>query len=312
MLKIARILVYVVASVVTLAAAACSTGSGDGGRVPTSTGSTGVSSTATPADSSQDDSSQTGLVLSGFVAFGDFGGGARQEAVADAMERWVAAGHRVDALATTGDNVYETGDPRLFRRQLDLPYAELRKTRPLWVTLGNHDVAVGHGAAQLDYLGLPALPYAKELPGVQLLFVDGNHPDEEQGNWLDEQLSRSGAPFRVVVFHQPAYSCGYHGSTDSVIDRWAPIFERHRVALVLNGHDHHYERFLSKSGVTYVVTGGGGRDLYPYLPRCMDDPVEQAGAMLHHFVGIEVRDRSMTLTSVADDDTVIDQTTIER
>lgn len=310
MTRAPRIFVCAAASVAMLTVAACSSDSGGEGRVTTS--SRKASSTTTQDGSTQNDSTQGRPVLSGFVAFGDFGGGSRQEAVADSMERWVASGHRADALATTGDNVYETGDPRLFRRQLDQPYEDLRKTRPLWVTLGNHDVATGHGGTQLKYLGLPSLPYMKELPGVQLLFLDGNRPDEKQARWLEDQLSRSGPAFRVVLFHQAAYSCGYHGSTGSVIKLWVPIFDRYRVALVLNGHDHHYERFLSKSGVTYVVTGGGGRDLYPYLPGCTDDPTEKAGAILHHFVSIEVRDGSLTLTAVADDDTIIDRTTIER
>jgi len=43
-------------------------------------------------------------VVSGFVVFGDFGGGQAQHAVVTAIGRWVAAGHRVDALVTTGDN----------------------------------------------------------------------------------------------------------------------------------------------------------------------------------------------------------------
>ncbi|MCJ7439042.1 MAG: hypothetical protein MUP97_14935 [Acidimicrobiia bacterium] len=38
----------------------------------------------------------------------------------------------------------------------------------------------GHGAEQLTYLKLPALPYAKTLAGVQLLFLDANHPDSAQ------------------------------------------------------------------------------------------------------------------------------------
>ncbi len=45
-----------------------------------------------------------GAVVSGFVVFGDFGGGQAQHAVVTAIGRWVAAGHRVDALVTTGDN----------------------------------------------------------------------------------------------------------------------------------------------------------------------------------------------------------------
>jgi hypothetical protein len=53
-----------------------------------------------------------GPVLSGFVAFGDSGGGPAQLPIARAIGRWVAAGHQVDALIPTGDNVYDDGDPQ--------------------------------------------------------------------------------------------------------------------------------------------------------------------------------------------------------
>jgi hypothetical protein len=52
--------------------------------------------------------------MSGFVAFGDFGGGPAQGAVAASMLQWVRDGHRVDALVTTGDNVYDFGEPKHF------------------------------------------------------------------------------------------------------------------------------------------------------------------------------------------------------
>ncbi len=254
-----------------------------------------------------------GPVLSGFVAFGDFGGGRAQYAVAGAIARWVAAGHRVDALVTTGDNVYDNGDPRRFRAQLDEPYRELRRTRPLWVTLGNHDVKGGHGPEQLGYLGLPPLPYAKRLHGVELLFLDANQPDQRQGTWLDRQLGAPGPAFRVIVFHQPAYSCGAeHGSTRAVIRRWVPILERHRVALVLNGHEHDYQRFTSAAGVTYVVTGGGGKRLYPILRSCSGVPTRQAWAVRHHFVAVEVRRRSLSLTAVAENGSVLDRVVLTR
>jgi hypothetical protein len=229
------------------------------------------------------------------------------------MTRW-AATHRVDALVTVGDNVYARGEPSLFARQLDQPYAELRKTRPLWATLGNHDILSGHGGAdQLHHLGLPPLPYTESLPGVQLLFVDANHPDAAQADWLERRLAEPGPPFRVVSFHQPAWSCGLHGSTAAVDRLWVPVFERHRVALVLNGHDHHYERFLSPADVTYVVTGGGGQPTYPVLTRgCVTDPREITSDQVHHFTAVEVRTGSLTLTAVAADGRVIDVATITR
>jgi Calcineurin-like phosphoesterase len=253
-----------------------------------------------------------GKVIAGFVAFGDFGGGDAQYEVARAMERWVADGHRVDALVTTGDNVYNNGEPEKFAAQLDEPYRELRRGRPMWVTLGNHDVRAGHGAAQLRHLGLPDLPYAKELPGVQLLFVDANRPDQAQADWLDARLSEAGPPFRVVVFHQPAWSCSNHDSDEQVGRVWVPVFERHRVALVLNGHDHNYQRFVSDQGVTYVVTGGGGKGLYR-LDRCPEDtPRRVRGIFRNHFTAVEVRAGSLTVTAVDAGGNRLDEAVIER
>ena len=250
-------------------------------------------------------------IRSGFVAFGDFGGGPAQRAVAAAMSRW-AAGHRVDALVTTGDNVYERGEPQRFAAQLDRPYQRLRRTRPLWVTLGNHDVTAGHGAAQLRHLGLPKLPYVKNLPGVQLLFLDGNRPDRAQASWLKVRLARPGPRFRVVVFHQPAWSCSSHGSNQEVDRWWVPVLERNRVALVLNGHDHNYQRFVSARGVNYVVTGGGGKNLYP-VTRCPSGtPRRVAGVARNHFTAVEVRQGSLTVRAVAANGQVIDRAVIRR
>jgi Calcineurin-like phosphoesterase len=252
-----------------------------------------------------------GPVSSGLVAFGDFGGGPAQAAVARAMERWTAD-HRVDALVTTGDNVYERGEPRKFAAQLDAPYRELRRGRPLWVTLGNHDIAAGHGSAQLRHLGLPDLPYTKSLPGLRLLFLDANRVDAAQTAWLDRHLAAPGPALRAVVFHQPAWSCSRHDSHEEVRRRWVPVLERHRVALVLNGHDHNYQRFVSARGVTYVVTGGGGRNLYPLDACAAGAPERVTGKVRHHFTAVEVRDRSLALTAVADDGTVLDRAVIRR
>ena len=247
--------------------------------------------------------------VSGFVAFGDFGGGPAQGAVAAAMERWVADGHRVDALVTTGDNVYDFGEPRLFRPYLDEPYRNLRRGgRPLWVTLGNHDVAHGHGAKQLAHLGLPELPYAKELAGVRLFFLDANYPDDDQAEWLDERLATPGPPFSVVVFHQPLYSCGLHGPTPAVVANWKPVIESRQTSLVLTGHDHDYFRFQTVTGVTYIVTGGGGRDLYPATPDCA--PELRASAVRHHFTAVEVYPYRMVVSAIGTDGSVFDQVEI--
>jgi len=257
----------------------------------------------------------TTLADSGFIAFGDAGVcDATQGQVADQMRNWVSAGHRADALVEAGDDVYPDGAPSLFTNALDAPYAGLRgPSRPLWVALGNHDILGGNaGADQLAYLGLPALPYAKTLTGVQLLFLDANHPDVAQKNWLESTLSAPGPALRVVVFHQPAYSCATHGSTAAVDSNWVPTLEAHRVALVINGHDHYYERCKSVNDVTYVVTGGGGAAVYPRQSTCTGVPPSQATADRHHFVGIEITGSTLTLTAVARTGETLDTATITR
>ena len=282
-----------------LGAVAGCEGPGDG-QAPVEPPSSSTATAQTPA-----------AVRSGLVALGDFGGGPAQPAVARAMERW-AADHRVDALVTTGDNVYDRGDPELFAAQLDKPYRRLRAGRPMWATLGNHDIAGGHGAEQLRHLGLPDLPYARSLPGLQLLFLDANRVDEAQAGWLDDRLSEPGPAFRAVVFHQPAWSCSTHDASRQVDRTWVPVVEDHRVALVLNGHDHNYQRFVSGAGVTYVVTGGGGKQLYPLDACAAGSPERVAGVVRHHFTAVEVRDGSLAVTAVGADDRVLDRTVIRR
>jgi hypothetical protein len=249
--------------------------------------------------------------MSGFVAFGDFGGGPAQGQVAASMLQWVREGHRVDALVTTGDNVYDFGEPKYFEAYLKAPYQALQNTgRPMWATLGNHDVARGHGAEQLAFLDLPPLPYTKSLPGVRFLFLDANRPgDEAQKQWLAEQLAAPAPPlFTAAVFHQPIYSCGLHGRTPQVIEHWYSMLNG-GVSLVLTGHDHHYERSLSAEGTTYIVTGGGGRELYPLIPLC-NPPEQRAGKSKHHFTAFEVYSDRMALTAVAIDGSIIDQVAI--
>ena len=147
---------------------------------------------------------------------------------------------------------------------------------------------------------------------MQLLFLDGNRPDRAQATWLKQRLARPGPRFRVVVFHQPAWSCSTHGSTPEVDRWWVPVLEGDRVALVLNGHDHNYQRFVSAAGVNYVVTGGGGMDLYP-VTRCPSGtPRRVAAAARNHFTAVEVRPRSLTVRAVGGNGQVIDRVVIRR
>jgi acid phosphatase type 7 len=63
----------------------------------------------------------------------------------------------------------------------------------------------------------------------------------------------------VVVGHTPPYASGRYGGDRRIREDIVPILERRGVDLALFGHEHHYERTVPIRGVTYVITGGGGR-----------------------------------------------------
>jgi hypothetical protein len=88
-----------------------------------------------------------------------------------------------------------------------------------------------------------------------------------------------------------------------------PVLEHYRVALVLNGHDHNYQRFVSTAGVSYVVTGGGGKQLHPVAPCPSGTPRRVAGVARNHFTAVEVRQRSLTVRA---DGKVIDRAVVRR
>ena len=115
----------------------------------------------------------------------------------------------------------------------------------------------------------------------------------------------------MVVFHHAAWSCSRHDSNERVRGAWVPLLERHRVPLVLNGHDHNYQRFVSAGGVTYVVTGGAGGRSTRWTKLRRRRPRERVAAHVrHHFTAVEVREGSLAVVVVADDDTVLDRAVI--
>ena len=77
--------------------------------------------------------------------------------------------------------------------------------------------------------------------------------------WLKTDLANAQEfPFRIVEFHVPIRDSGYYGNNLLLQSQLAPILHQYNVSLVLNGHDHHYERLLDDANMTSVVLGGGG------------------------------------------------------
>jgi tartrate-resistant acid phosphatase type 5 len=203
----------------------------------------------------------------GLLAVGDFGvGGSRQRTLGDAMRRFEAR-NPADTVVTLGDNDY-TASPTAFRANWAAAFDWLEAAGvSVAGTLGNHDVAVQRGRYEFQTLGMPGPFYRRRVGDVELFVLDSNAPTWDQTRWLHRALAASKARWKIAVLHHPPFSCGaYHGHP-LVGKRWVPLFERYRVRLVLSGHDHNYQRFAARRGVTYVVHGGGSGYFYP-LSAC--------------------------------------------
>jgi hypothetical protein len=83
-----------------------------------------------------------------------------------------------------------------------------------------------------------------------------------QYNWLVNDLSNSSKPFKIIVLHQPGWSCnGGHSNDGTVQNTIQPLCTQYGVQIVLGGHNHYYSRGLV-SGVHHLTHGGGGAPLY--------------------------------------------------
>jgi hypothetical protein len=92
-----------------------------------------------------------------------------------------------------------------------------------------------------------------EWQGVRFVVLDGTSALdlgtlEAQTRWLDAELTRPGARWKIVLFHQPIFTCARPGDTPPLKKAWVPLFEKHGVDLVLQGHDHCYSRLTSAAG----------------------------------------------------------------
>lgn len=183
-------------------------------------------------------------------------------------------------------------------------------TVPWMPAIGNHEMEGGYGPQGYDgYLARFVLPGNGPVPGVHhfrygnvaVLSLDANDVSYEiaanlgytegaQDVWLRATLQSLRADptvdFIVAQFHHCAYCTNaVHGSEGGVRDPWQALFDEFAVDLVVNGHNHSYERTHPmragavtanapagavvrppEQGTTYVTAGGGGQVAYQASP----------------------------------------------
>jgi hypothetical protein len=248
-----------------------------------------------------------------FAVVGDSGkGGKSQVAVAELLERL-----KPNLVLHTGDVVYPRGEERHYDRSFFVPYRRLIKEVPIFPTLGNHDVEGGNGAAYLKNFHLPRNNpqdsqryYSFDWGNAhfvaldtELYYEDDSGSPEEQKAWLERDLRETHQPWKFVFYHRGIYSSSEHGSDEKIREDLEPIFIRYKVNIAFSGHDHDYERTVPIEGVIYVVTGGGGKDLY----KARKSKWTAFSKKVHHAVFVRIDGERLFLEAIEPDGTVIDR-----
>jgi 3',5'-cyclic AMP phosphodiesterase CpdA len=203
-----------------------------------------------------------------FAAIGDYGAGtpAQAKVAASLLAR------DPDLLLTLGDNTYNFGLEYEYRRKWDKPeyFGRIREQIPVFPSLGNHDVRLSTRAYFRRFPELDrARYYAFRRGGVEFVALDSNQslqPGSEQYEWLAGTLrDAQDAAFRVVYMHHPLLSSQNRGD-GRLLEDLGPLLERAKVDLVLNGHEHLYERTkpINAYGTIEVTHGGGGNEIHPF------------------------------------------------
>lgn len=84
--------------------------------------------------------------------------------------------------------------------------------------------------------------YAIRIQGILVVALNSNRELEAQAEWLDKVLEADDSAWRILTFHHPIFSSGKGRDNEAGRRLWKPVFDKHAVDLVLQGHDHTYAR----------------------------------------------------------------------
>lgn len=159
-----------------------------------------------------------------------------------------------------GDNMYGGESSRDFQNKFEKPYKPLLDSAiKFYASLGNHDSPNQRMYKPFNMNGERFYTF-KPKDGIRFFALDSNYMDRTQLQWLETQLAASGSDWKIAYFHHPLYSSGgRHGSDVALREQLEPLFVKYSVDVVLQGHDHFYERIKPQKGITYFVSGAAGK-----------------------------------------------------
>jgi len=108
--------------------------------------------------------------------------------------------------------------------------------------------------------GITGVYYSFDYGNAHITVLNSNdmYPmSEQQVNWLQNDINKSDAKWKILVMHRPFYSAGKNvNKPDTMImrDRLLPIIEKLNIDLIIAGHDHMYYRSKSVKNGKVVPT----------------------------------------------------------
>jgi hypothetical protein len=215
------------------------------------------------------------------------------EATAALLDAVVAADPGATVFAA-GDNAYESGSPFEFAACYEPSWGRHReRTRP---AVGNHEYLTSGAGGYFGYFGAAAGDpaqgyYAFDLGGWRVLVLNSNceqaggcKAGTPQEQWLRADLAAHATACTLAIWHHPRFSSAQSGISPAMKQIWEALYDA-GADVVINGHDHDYERFAPQDplgaadpvrGIREFVVGTGGRSHDRWLTLRANSEVRDA------------------------------------
>jgi hypothetical protein len=178
-----------------------------------------------------------------------------------------------------GDLAYPNGSAADFRSCYEPTWGRHRdRTRPV---PGNHEYESPNAFPYFDYFaglaGPPGRGYYSYRAGAWQIIALNSEVDPRAGSaqvqWLRTELASNPSNCTLAYFHRPLFTSGPNRPNLDMRDLWRTLYE-FNADVIVNGHDHVYERFAPQDpdgrpdqarGIRQFTAGTGGAHLYSFV-----------------------------------------------
>ena len=262
-----------------------------------------------------------------FVYFGD--------AQNDVKSMWSRVIREAYKTIPTVDFMLHAGD-LINRHDRDLEWGEwfyagnyIHATVPSVMTPGNHEYGTGvilspqwrpqFNLPKNGPKGLEETCFVINYSNLKVISLDAEQIDEspayleKQRVWLDSVLTVDPKKWTAITFHYPVFSTKPNRDNENLRKHFKPIFDKHKVDIILQGHDHAYGRGMvtnvptgktvkDEFGTVYVVSVSG-----PKMYDLSDDPwMKRKARNTQLFQVISIDNNKMTYEAFSADGELYD------